>query len=156
MLMRFIIRSLVAVPCHSTRPGGLRGRFVQVYRDNILNYFKTHEQHLMHVRMVLETLLHHKLYAMASKCQFGRSSVGLLGYIISQHGVAVDRRKVVADAERATPTDVRARTCVGLATTAASYASPRSQPCSRPSTVPSLSLRGCRPKSRASTRSKRR
>ena len=79
VLMRFIIRSLVAVPCHSTRPGGLRGRFVQVYRDNILNYFKTHEQHLMHVRMVLETLLHHKLYAMASKCQFGRSSVGLLG-----------------------------------------------------------------------------
>ena len=46
--------------------------------------------------MVLETLRHHQLYAKASKCQFGRSSVGFLGHVISERGVAVDPRKVAA------------------------------------------------------------
>ncbi len=70
----------------------------------------------MHVRMVLETLQHHKLYAKASKCRFGRSSVGFLGHVISERGVAVDPRKVAAVAEWDTPqscTDVRR--FVGLA-----------------------------------------
>ena len=51
------------------------GRFVQVYCDDIRIFSKTREKHLAlavaHVRMVLETLRHHKLYAKASKCQFG-------------------------------------------------------------------------------------
>ena len=39
------------------------GRFVQVYCDDILIFSKTprREEHLAHVRMVLETLRHHKL-----------------------------------------------------------------------------------------------
>ena len=45
------------------------GRFVQVYCDDILTFSKTREEHLAHVRMVLETLRHHKLYAKASKCR---------------------------------------------------------------------------------------
>ena len=70
----------------------------------------------MHVRMVLETLRHHKLYAKASKCQFGRSSVGFLGHVISERGVAVDPRKVAAVAEWATPTSCTdVRRFVGLA-----------------------------------------
>ena len=99
--------------------GGLApmlGRFVQVYCDDILIFSKTRDEHLVHVRMVLETLRHHKLYAKASKCQFGRSSVGFLGHVISARGVAVDPRKVAAVAEWATPqscTDVRR--FVGLA-----------------------------------------
>ncbi len=79
------------------------GRFVQVYCDNILIFSKTGEEHLVHVCMVLETLRHHKLYAKASKCQFGRSSVGFLGHVISERGVAVDPRKVAAVAEWAMP-----------------------------------------------------
>ena len=48
------------------------------------------EEHLAHVLMVLETLRHHKLYAKALKCQFGRSSVGFVGHVISERCVAVD------------------------------------------------------------------
>ena len=70
------------------------GRFVQVYCDDIMIFSKTREEHLAHVRMVLETLRHLKLYAKASKCQFGRSSVGFLGHVISERGVAVDPSKV--------------------------------------------------------------
>ncbi len=60
----------------------------------------------MRVRMVLETLQHHRLYAKASKCQFDLSSgsVGFLGHAISpEQGVAVDPRKVAAASEWATP-----------------------------------------------------
>ncbi len=53
----------------------------------------------MHVQMVLETLLHHKLYAKASKCQFVRAAVGFLGHVISEHGVALDPSKVAAVSE---------------------------------------------------------
>ena len=69
----------------------------------------------MHVRMVLETLLHHKLYAKASKCQFGRSSVGFLR---PRHGHlgARRRRRPSAVAEWATPTScLDVRLFVGLA-----------------------------------------
>ena len=72
----------------------------------------------MHMRMVLETLRHHKLYAKTSKCQFGRSSVGFLYHhdVISDRCFAVDPRKVAAVAEWATPTSCTdVRRFVGLA-----------------------------------------
>jgi hypothetical protein len=103
------------------RPGTcppMLGSFVQVYCDDILIFSKTREEHLVHVRMVLETLRHHKLYAKASKCQFGRASDGFLGHVISEHGVSVDPRKVAAVAEWAKPsscTDSDVRRFVGLA-----------------------------------------
>ena len=57
-----------------------------------------------------------KLYAKASKCQFGRASVGFLGHVISEHGVGVDPRKVAAITEWATPASCSdVRRFVGLA-----------------------------------------
>ena len=105
------------VPGLGPSPGPpMLGRFVQVYCDDILIFSKTRAEHLAHVRMVLETLRHHQLYAKASKCNFGRSSVGFLGHVISEHGVAVDPRKVAAVAEWAPPTSCTdVRRFVGLA-----------------------------------------
>ncbi len=76
---------------------------MQVYCDDIVIFSKTRQEHLAHVRMVLEKLRHHKFYAKASKCRFGRSSVGFLGHVILERGVAVDPRKVAAVAEWVTP-----------------------------------------------------
>ena len=72
-------------------PPGSCVQFVQVRCDDILIFFKAREEHLVHVRTVLETLRHHTLYAdlKASKCRFGR-------HFISGRGVAVDPRKVAA------------------------------------------------------------
>jgi hypothetical protein len=62
-----------------TRPGPpMLGCFVQVYCDDILIFSKARNEHLVDVRMELETLRHRQLFAKASKCQFGRSSVGFL------------------------------------------------------------------------------
>ena len=59
------------------------GRFVLVHCDDFLIFSKIREEHLVHERMVLETLRHYKLYAKASKCKFDRSSGGFLGHVIA-------------------------------------------------------------------------
>ncbi len=60
-------------------------RFAEVYCDDIPIFLKTREEHLAHVRMVLETLRHHHPDAKASKCRFGRSSVGFLSATASRN-----------------------------------------------------------------------
>ena len=75
-----------------------------MYMDNILIFScGDKEEHLSHVCMVLATLRHHCLFAKASKCAFGRSSVAFLGHVISAAGVAVDPRKTAAVSKWATP-----------------------------------------------------
>ena len=86
--------------------------------DDILIFSRTKAEHHVHVRMVLETLRHHQLFAKASKGQFGRprSYEGFLGHVISERGVGVDPAKVEAIrawARHSTCTDVRR--FVGLA-----------------------------------------
>ena len=96
---------------------GMMGRFVTVYMDDILIFSCwDKEEYLRHVSMVLATLLHHCLFAKASKCAFCQSSVAFLGHVILAAGVSVDPRKTAAVSEWATPascTDVRR--FVGLA-----------------------------------------
>ncbi len=72
------------------------GKFVQVYLDDILIFSKTKGEPLVHMRMILEILKHHSLYAKASKRQFGRTSVAFLGHVISRRGIIMDPRKAAA------------------------------------------------------------
>jgi hypothetical protein len=45
-------------------------KFVIVFLDDILIYSKSEEEHKKHLRMVLQVLREHKLYAKLSKCYF--------------------------------------------------------------------------------------
>ena len=47
-----------------------------------------------HLRLVLQTMRAHKLYAKLSKCTFGVTKVEYLGHIISDRGVATDPAKI--------------------------------------------------------------
>ena len=91
------------------------GKFVQVYMDTFI-FSRTEAEHLIHVRMVLESLRHHHLYPKASKRQFGRSSVVFLGHVISERGVAMDPCKLSAIRGWAQPEScLDVRRFVGLA-----------------------------------------
>jgi hypothetical protein len=45
-------------------------KFVIVFLDDILIYSKSEEEHEKHLRMVLQVLREHQLYAKLSKCSF--------------------------------------------------------------------------------------
>jgi hypothetical protein len=45
-------------------------KFVVVFIDDIIVFSKTEEEHAEHLRLVLQKLREHKLYAKQSKCEF--------------------------------------------------------------------------------------
>ncbi|XP_037474324.1 uncharacterized protein LOC119350746 [Triticum dicoccoides] len=91
-------------------------QFVIVFIDDILIYSKTEEEHSMHLKIVLQTLREHKLYAKLKKCDFWMNKVPFLGHIISEEGISVDPAKVQAVAEWQRPSTVTdIRSFLGLA-----------------------------------------
>ena len=71
-------------------------RFVVVFIDNVLIYSKYEEDHEGHLRIVLQTLREHQLYAKFSKCEFWLTKVGFLGHVVSTLRVFVDLEKIGA------------------------------------------------------------
>ena len=61
-------------------------KFVVVFIDDILVFSKNEEEHEEHLRLVLEKLREHQLYAKFSKCEFWLKEVGFLGHVISGEG----------------------------------------------------------------------
>ncbi|KAK2427510.1 hypothetical protein QL285_026084 [Trifolium repens] len=91
-------------------------KFVVVFIDDILVYSKNEEEHLEHLRLVLQVLREKRLYANPSKCDFWLEEVNFLGHVISKEGIAVDPAKidtVLSWKQPQTVTDVRS--FVGLA-----------------------------------------
>ena len=64
--------------------------------DDVLIYSKSEEDHKGHLRIVLQTLRQHQLYAKFSKGEFWITKVRFLGHMESASGVSVDLEKVEA------------------------------------------------------------
>jgi hypothetical protein len=69
-------------------------KFVVVFIDDILMYSKNEAEHAKHLRIVLQRLRDHKLYAKFSKCKFWLDSVKLLAHTIYKDGISMDHSKV--------------------------------------------------------------
>jgi hypothetical protein len=81
-------------------------KFVIVFLDDILVYSKLEEEHEQHLRMVLQVLREHQLYAKLRKCSFYQEQIHYLGHIISKDGITVDPKKIEAIREWSTPKNV--------------------------------------------------
>jgi hypothetical protein len=61
-----------------------------VFIDDILLYSRSEEEHEEHLRLVLQKLRDHKLYAKLSKCEFWLKQVAFLDHIVLKGGISVD------------------------------------------------------------------
>ena len=71
-------------------------RFMIIFIDDILIYSKSQAEHEQHLRIILQTLREHQLYAKLSKCNFWLQEVEFLGHTICKEGIKVDPKKVEA------------------------------------------------------------
>ena len=71
-------------------------QFVVVFMDDILIYSQSEWGHEYHLRIVLQLLRDHQLYAKFSKFEFWLTEVIFLGHVVSAPGVSVDLEKVKA------------------------------------------------------------
>lgn len=91
--------------------GSYMWNFCVCYIDDILVYSRSFDEHIKHLRMVLERLKEAGLLLKPSKCEFAQKQISFLGHIVSADGIRTDPKKV-EKAENfprpTTPTEVRA------------------------------------------------
>jgi hypothetical protein len=64
------------------------------YLDAILIFIKYREEHVRHVKQVLDVLKKEKLFLKMSKCDFGKTSLVYLGHIVRGGELKIDYSKV--------------------------------------------------------------
>src|SRR4051812_1495612 len=82
-------------------------QFFIIFINDILLYSKDKQEHAKHLKIVLQTLREHQLYAKFSKCEFWLDSVEFLGHVISKVGIAVNPSKVESVLEWTAPNTVK-------------------------------------------------
>ena len=83
---------------------------VIVFIDDVLVYFRSKEEHSIHLQEILDTLRDEKLYAKFSKCDFWLREIQFMGHVIGESGIKVDLAKIEAIQNWETPkspTDIR-------------------------------------------------
>ncbi|GBG61439.1 hypothetical protein CBR_g21784 [Chara braunii] len=93
----------------------LLDRFVLVYLDDILVYSRTLENHLEHLRRVLETLRRAKYKANRDKCEFVWQELEYLGHFVTPKGISPLSDKIHAIQEWSVPRNVTDVRLFGLA-----------------------------------------
>ena len=81
-------------------------KFVAIYFDDILIYIKNLDEHVVHLRSVLDVLRKEKLFVNMKKCTFCTNKLLFLGFVVSAQGILVDKEKVHEIQEWPSPTSV--------------------------------------------------
>ncbi|KAK1784659.1 hypothetical protein P4O66_003342 [Electrophorus voltai] len=82
-------------------------RYVFVYLDDILIYCQTVDEHVTHVRRVLQLLLENHLFVKLEKSTFHAQTISFLGFIVSHSTLCMDPAMVRAVESWPRPTSVR-------------------------------------------------
>jgi len=70
------------------------GIFVLIFVDDILIFSSSPEEHLEHVRIVLDACRSHNLRLKPKKCNFQKQSVVYLGHVITGEGLSPTNKNV--------------------------------------------------------------
>src|SRR5262249_17471590 len=70
--------------------GAYLGNFMDVYLDDILVYSDTLEEHIQHVKMVIDILREQQLYLNKDKLKFLQPELKILGRIVDDNGIRMD------------------------------------------------------------------
>uniref|UniRef100_A0A2N9EDV2 Reverse transcriptase domain-containing protein n=1 Tax=Fagus sylvatica TaxID=28930 RepID=A0A2N9EDV2_FAGSY len=112
----FQIRPAYKEQSRGDKGASTAGRFVVVYFDDILIYSKNLDDHVVHVKSVLDVLRKERLFANLKKCTFYTDKLVFLGFVVSAQGIQVDEEKVRAIQDWPSPTSVgNVRSFHGLA-----------------------------------------
>ena len=78
--------------------------FIFVYIDDLLIASHSHEEHLLHIRIILERLAKHGILINPTKSEFGKSQIEYLGHKVTSTGISPLPSKVEAIANFPRPT----------------------------------------------------
>ena len=81
--------------------------FAADYLDDIIVFSRMAEDHLDHLEKVFTALQQAELKIKASKCEFFKSDVCYLGFLIGESGIRCDKSKVEAINKITTPTSIK-------------------------------------------------
>lgn len=71
-------------------------KFVVVFVDDILIHSKSAAEQEERLRIALQTLKDHQVYAKFSKCEFWHSEVKFLDHVVFSEWISVDQSKIDA------------------------------------------------------------
>ncbi len=83
------------------------GKFVEMYVNDIIIYSKNFEEHLIHLKKVFKALDEVNLKLSIEKSKFCQKKVKFLGYIVSEQGIKVDKKKIQSIREFPIPKNLR-------------------------------------------------
>ena len=81
-------------------------KFMVVFIDDILIYSKSKEEHEEHLKIVLQELGEHQLFAKFSKCDFFKDKIQYLGQVVTKEGIFVHPEKIQEIEDWSVPKDV--------------------------------------------------
>ena len=71
-------------------------KFVIVYLDDICMYYETREQHMEHLRLVLQQLREHQLFIEMPKCFWGRKETKHTGIVVGNGCIRTTHDNILA------------------------------------------------------------
>ena len=61
--------------------------YTDIYVDDIVVYSESLEDHMVHLRRILQRLRDHKLFVKLKKCSFAQSEIEFVGFIVVRKGI---------------------------------------------------------------------
>ena len=81
------------------------GDWMDIYLDNLVIYSDTIEDHIRHLKTVIDILCKEKFYLSKHKMQLFQKELKILGHIVNNQGIRMDSHKVESIKQWKVPTN---------------------------------------------------